>query len=302
MYLERTITQPLPGSHATPMLLVHGAHAGSWVYKHWRTYFAERGFLVCSMSLRGHGTSDGLSVLRTARMEDYVDDVAAVLATCAAPAVLVGHGMAGALVLECAVRRPEAVSAVVLLAATIPQARRPADRLHQLRRLGSRMVTAIARAQFIARLCGAWYEPHARPEHAGRIFFSPALDAALASSYAGQLQPESLVALSQLNSGAFRPRIAEVRAPAIVIGAAGDALERGAAVARTATLLGTEARACHGGHLLMLDHAWPEGAAILLDELRKQGIPQPLHTPQRAPRARAGVREERLVPYLGKGV
>ncbi len=299
MYLERTITQPLPGSHATPVLLVHGAYAGAWVYKHWRTYFAERGYLVCSMSLRGHGASDGLSVLRAARMEDYVDDVAAVLVTLAAPAVLVGHGMGGALVLECAARHPEAVSAVALLAVAIPQARRAVDRLHLLRRLGPQTVAAIGRAQLAARLSGAWYEPYAHVERARRVFFSPILDAVLASSYAGQPQPESLVALSQLSSGAFRPRIAAVRASAIVIGAAGDALSHGAAVARTATILGTEARACHGGHLLMLDHGWAEGAAILLDELHKQGIPQPLSIPQRARRARAGVREERLVPHLG---
>ncbi len=299
MYLERTITQPLPRSHAMPMLLVHGAHAGSWVYKHWRTYFAERGFLVCSMSLRGHGASDGLSLLRTARMEDYVDDVVTVLATLAVPAVLVGHGMGGALVLECAARHPEAVSAVALLAAAIPQARRAGDRLHVLRRLGPQALMAIARAQLAARLSGAWYEPYAHGERAGRAFFSPALDAALGSRYAGQLQPESLVALSQLSSGAFRPRIAAVRAPAIVIGAAGDALSHGAAVARTATMRGTEARACHGGHLLMLDHGWAEGAAILLDELHKQGIPQRLSIPLHARGARAGVREERLVPHLG---
>src|ERR671934_1457812 len=67
--------QPERRSRKPPLLLVHGALTGSWLWADFAAYFAERGWEAHAMNFRGHYASD-LADLSVTRMSDYADDVA----------------------------------------------------------------------------------------------------------------------------------------------------------------------------------------------------------------------------------
>jgi len=96
--------------HNTPIVLVHGSWGGTWMYQNYATYFAERGFNVHALDLRGHGESGGS--VEEATMDDYENDVAtAVEGLGLKRPIVIGHSMGGLVVLMYA--RDHEVSALV---------------------------------------------------------------------------------------------------------------------------------------------------------------------------------------------
>ena len=61
--------QPERRSRKPPLLLVHGALTGSWLWSAFGAYFAERGWEAHAMNLRGHYTCE-LAELGETRMRD----------------------------------------------------------------------------------------------------------------------------------------------------------------------------------------------------------------------------------------
>ena len=60
MKLEVISRQPDYPNAAPPLLFIHGANSGAWVWEqHFLGDMAERGFEAHALSLRGHGESDG---------------------------------------------------------------------------------------------------------------------------------------------------------------------------------------------------------------------------------------------------
>jgi pimeloyl-ACP methyl ester carboxylesterase len=90
---SEAIGQPRP----TSLLFVHGAWHGAWCWaEHFLPFFAEAGYPVRALSLRGHGGSGGRERLRWTRLDEYVADGAAVASTLPGPPLLVAHSMGGA--------------------------------------------------------------------------------------------------------------------------------------------------------------------------------------------------------------
>ena len=82
--------------HKTPLLFIHGAYTAAWCWEeHFMPWFASQGYFCYALSLSGHGTSRGRKQLDNFGINDYVDDVATVVAALPAPPVLVGHSMGG---------------------------------------------------------------------------------------------------------------------------------------------------------------------------------------------------------------
>jgi non-heme chloroperoxidase len=103
-----------------PLLFVHGAYVGAWCWaEHFLPWFAQHGWEVHAVSLRGHGASAGREGLDGAGLEDYVRDVVDTAGRLGRPPVLVGHSM-GAIVVQRAARRCGA-RAMVLMAPVPPQ-------------------------------------------------------------------------------------------------------------------------------------------------------------------------------------
>lgn len=102
-----------------PVLLVHGAWHGAWCWEgNFLDRFAEAGFEVHAIDLRGHGESETVKAMRWNRIADYVDDVASVVETFDRPPVVIGHSMGG-YICQHLMHRPVEIAGAGLLA-TVP--------------------------------------------------------------------------------------------------------------------------------------------------------------------------------------
>nr|VFK26662.1 MAG: Lysophospholipase, alpha-beta hydrolase superfamily [Candidatus Kentron sp. MB]VFK31613.1 MAG: Lysophospholipase, alpha-beta hydrolase superfamily [Candidatus Kentron sp. MB]VFK75873.1 MAG: Lysophospholipase, alpha-beta hydrolase superfamily [Candidatus Kentron sp. MB] len=96
MKLEIISRYPKTDSEPTPLLFLHGAFCGAWVWdQYFLSYFAEQGFTVHALSLRGHGKSDGYNKLPFTRLTDYVEDLTNTIETMEKRPILIGHSMGG---------------------------------------------------------------------------------------------------------------------------------------------------------------------------------------------------------------
>ena len=122
--LELITARPATPSSRPPLLFVHGAFAGAWMWaERFLPWFAARGYHACALSLRGHGASFGGDQVDQHSIRDYVDDVTVAIAaveraTGVAP-VLLGHSMGGFVIQKLLERQP--ARAAVLMCSVPPQ-------------------------------------------------------------------------------------------------------------------------------------------------------------------------------------
>ena len=151
--------QPERRSRKPPLLLVHGALTGSWLWTEFAAYLAERGWEAHAMNLRGHFSSD-VADLETTTMRDYAEDIGVAMRHLGRPAVLIAWGIGALAALMYASRRPPL--GLVLLG-TVAASRGPAaasrgaraarrSRLSTTRRGGA----GPARWRSCARGCRTW--------------------------------------------------------------------------------------------------------------------------------------------------
>ena len=102
-----------------PVVMIHGAFCGGWVFDEWRAMFEARGFDVYTPTLRHHECF-GIppKELGETSVADYAADIETVLQELGEPAILVGHSMGGLLAQMLAARGHAA--ALVLLAPSAP--------------------------------------------------------------------------------------------------------------------------------------------------------------------------------------
>lgn len=212
-----------------------------------------------ALSLRAHGQSAG--ALAQATIDDYVDDVREVVASLAAPPILVGHSMGGFVVQKYLMRNPAA--AAVLLCSAAP-------RTHMrvmLRHLAHhpRLFWNLARTDrptvvFDPQLIG--------------LAFVPGLTPIELATIAPLLQAESSRALRQVGTDALA---VQPQVPTLVIGAMNDPLIPMQDVLETARVYKTNATFVQSGHDVMLDTHWQSTAEIILAWLQAiaQSAPQP---------------------------
>jgi pimeloyl-ACP methyl ester carboxylesterase len=99
-----------------PVVMIHGAFAGPWVWDGFAEKFRAAGYAVHAPSLRHHDKpSDELG---QTSLKDYAHDLDGFIETLEAEPILVGHGMGGLLAQKLAARR--GVRALILLAPSPP--------------------------------------------------------------------------------------------------------------------------------------------------------------------------------------
>ena len=82
--------------YKTPLLFLHGAHAGAWCWaEYFMPWFAARGWETHAVSLSGHGGSPGNDYLDALSIDNYVDDLHEAIASLPRPPVVLGHSMGG---------------------------------------------------------------------------------------------------------------------------------------------------------------------------------------------------------------
>ncbi|MDR6884088.1 alpha/beta fold hydrolase [Bacillus sp. 3255] len=79
-----------------PLLFVHGAYTGSWMWSKYIPHFISDGWKCFVMNLRCHYKSRVLDITKIT-FEDYLEDIKEVIAMCGVPPILIGFSMGGIL-------------------------------------------------------------------------------------------------------------------------------------------------------------------------------------------------------------
>ncbi len=99
-----------------PLLFIHGAFCGAWVWRRlFLPAFAQAGWWGAAISLRGHGTSEGVEKINSYGVDDYLEDIAEGTKLFDQPPILIGHSLGGYLAQKFAL--DHLVKGLVLLSA-----------------------------------------------------------------------------------------------------------------------------------------------------------------------------------------
>lgn len=79
-----------------PLLFVHGAYTGSWMWSKYIPHFVEQGYTCYAMNMRSHYKSRVMDMTRIS-FDDYMEDIREILQECEQPPVLIGFSMGGIL-------------------------------------------------------------------------------------------------------------------------------------------------------------------------------------------------------------
>ncbi|MFC0216566.1 alpha/beta fold hydrolase [Paenibacillus chartarius] len=98
LFLEIFEGESLPEVTAErpPLLFIHGAFAGSWMWSKYIPHFIGGGWKCYVMNLRSHYKSRVLDMTKIT-FEDYLEDIKEVIAECGVPPILIGFSMGGIL-------------------------------------------------------------------------------------------------------------------------------------------------------------------------------------------------------------
>jgi pimeloyl-ACP methyl ester carboxylesterase len=255
------LSLPAQGAARTPILFIHGAYVGAWVWQeHFMPFFAERGWPVWALSLSGHGGSDGHATLDAFSLDDYVADVARVAAQLPAPPVLIGHSMGGMVVQK--YLEQHTAAAAVLLASV------PPDGLFSAT-LGLMMQKPRLLMELNTIMGGG--TPHLETLREA-LFHQPVSPQRLQAVFE-RCQPESMRVLWDMTLFNL-PRLASMnRPPMLILGAAEDRLVPPAEVERTARIYDLPVQILPAmGHGMMLEASWQQPAQRMADWLLAEGL------------------------------
>jgi pimeloyl-ACP methyl ester carboxylesterase len=101
-----------------PVVMIHGAFSGPWVWENFAARFRDEGYAVHLPCLRHHQGGKPPAELATTSLTDYAQDLELLLDGLDASPILVGHSMGGLLAQMLAAKRD--VRAMILLAPSAP--------------------------------------------------------------------------------------------------------------------------------------------------------------------------------------
>ena len=101
-----------------PVIMVHGAFCGGWVFDRFKAPFERAGHQVLTPDLPGHAAGEGPSAVCGLSMAHYAGAIADTIDACDEPPVLLGHSLGGLVAQIAAARRP--VKGAILLAPSAP--------------------------------------------------------------------------------------------------------------------------------------------------------------------------------------
>jgi pimeloyl-ACP methyl ester carboxylesterase len=261
MKLEVISKYPHEKTHSTPLLLVHGAWHGAWAWENFLPYFAEHGYEVHALSLRGHGNSAGREGIRWHSTRGYVDDLQQVADSLSAPPVLIAHSMGG-YVLQKYLERHDAPAGVLI--ASVPTS----GILAMFLRWFGRHPVSILKTLL---LLNPWYMV-STPAEAKEVFFSEDYPEEKFLKYYPYIQPESMLAAMEMALLRL-PHPRKVKTPLLVIGAEDDRIFTVAEQRKTARAYHTEVTLYpHSAHDMMLESSWQAVADCILDWLHARDL------------------------------
>ena len=260
------------------ILFIPGMWHGGWCYEeHFVPWFRERGYDARSVTLR-HTEARHSAGARTARIRDYVEDVAASAVAFKAPPVVVGHSMGG-YIAQHYLESHHAPAAVMLASAP------PGGIVRDSLRIGANHPLRLLAANATLNL----YEVVKTPERARELFFSALLDDDSVARYQAKMTDGSYLAYMDL-LGLDRPNVDKIRArhvPMLVLRGEGDAsISAGDAAAITRAYDAEFKSFPVMGHDLMLDVGWEDVAGAIDEFVRRHSV-QPAPTATRTGNSRS---------------
>ncbi len=259
--LELITHQPENPQRNTPILFIHGAWHGAWCWdEFFLPYFANKGWTVHALSLRGHGNSPGIEKMRWYSIKDYMADVVEVVQQLPTMPVIVGHSMGG-LVTQKYLETYHAPAGVLL--ASVPKRGVIGVAINLARHHpGAFLKTNLTLS--LQPVIGTQALAH---EH----FFSEAMPEDEVARYYGRLHNESFRAFHDM-LWLNLPKPDRVKTPLLVLGGTRDTIFSQAEVRTTAAAYNTEAIFFDMAHDMMLEAGWQEVADHINSWLRGQGI------------------------------
>ena len=263
MNLEVITRKPESGARSTEILFVHGMFHGAWCWdEHFLPYFAEKGYAVHALSLRGHAGSDGRERLRWYSLADYVSDLGRVIRQLPTSPVLVGHSMGGMIVQKHL--QTQQAPAAVLLGSVSPKGLLPVT-LQTLRRHPAVFMKA--------NLTLSMYPIVGTPERYRELFFVTDIPEEKMASCFARLQDESFRAFTEMLLLRMFPPNPVTETPLLVLGGADDAAISPDEVEATARLHKTRAELYPDmGHAMMLEAGWQAVADRIISWLGEHGL------------------------------
>jgi pimeloyl-ACP methyl ester carboxylesterase len=258
--LEIIERHPTEKSQPTSILFVHGAWHGAWCWdEFFLPYFAERGFHVKALSLRGHGGSAGRERLRTWRVADYVQDVASIVRSFPQPPILVGHSMGGLIVQKYLELTGEPPIPKAFLLGSIPP--------YGVWKTALQILARQPLVFLMINLTWKLYPLVATVERMQHVFFSADMPGEQLEKYFARMQNESYLAFMDMLLLSL-PKPERVKTPVWVLGAANDTVISIADVEATARAYRTQARLFGGmAHDMMLEKDWQKVADHIIDTI-----------------------------------
>jgi len=104
-----------------PVVLIHGAFAGPWCMEDFATFFQARGWTCHAPALRYHDQdpkADANPALAKTSIEDYTDDLAALVRALDAPPIILGHAIGAVIAQKLAAK--SLARAIVLINSNVP--------------------------------------------------------------------------------------------------------------------------------------------------------------------------------------
>lgn len=247
-----------------PILMVHGAFCGGWVFEAFKAPFEAQGHICMAPDLPGHGNAADRALVRGLSMRDYAAAVVDHIRACEEPPVVIGHSLGGLAAQIAATRAP--VSGLILLAPSAPWGVAASSMEEAAVSIGL-MSLGAAWAQALdpdPRLFSA-YSLGAVGEREGRAIFDrlgPESGRALWETFNWWLDPFMTTHVSP----------AQLNAPVLAIAGAEDRIHPPSSVALTAGRLDGEARiAPNMSHWLIGEPGWRDIARACLEFIDEKG-------------------------------
>ncbi len=262
MKLEIISKYSSDGTHPTPLLFIHGSLHGAWCWEvHFLDYFAQHGFAVHAVNVRGHGNSEGREKLRWARIADYVDDLANAVRQLQRPPILIGHSMGGFIIQK--YLEDHTHPGAVLLSSPSPAGLLPATL-----RMARRRPLVFAKVNLTLSL----FSLVATPRLAREAFFSEDLPDEQLLVYWKQMQDESYMAFLDMVALDL-PKPAKVKTPLLVLGVARDNMLKPGEIEATARAYNAQSEILADvAHNSMLEPGWQAVAERILVWLKEKEL------------------------------
>jgi len=245
----------------TPLLFVHGAFVGGWMWTDtFLPYFAAAGYPAYAVSLRGHGGSDGHEAIYWHAISDYVADVKTVchwLEGQGRAPVLIGHSMGG-FVVQKYLEQHSAPGAILLC--SVPPQGLVASQFHMF----------FQKPELFFEINRIMEGDHSDPTVIREALFAGEISDATLDLFRQRMQAESHRAVWDMSMFNFPLLAAQSRPPMLVAGGEKDALIPPFLVQGTAQTYGLRDHIFRGvGHMLPHEKEWPHIAATLVDWLEE---------------------------------